>query len=483
MSNSGKRTPQSWHNYFHDATRISDLAIKIVDMDNQKAFVVELKYIRDFELKTDGFVLEGYAVIEDRMDFENVSKMSDNLRCVIFFQDFYDEFFTREFKINSVKKQETGTTKHIIFTFSDIISYITSKTNKTKTIESKDFEEFVEKSFEDLIKPELMGELPELLFELPPRGNRNNIFVVIDGVRTYIDIAQNTLNDVQKRVNSTISNVKKEVLKGNLSGATSALKEGFQKSIGAIKNGIDKLVSNTKKILGSFGTIAKPTQKADNQEALLKFNLTPNKSFYEHLRYYSEKNGYLMYQTKKQIVFVKIDDLKPEVLRQYYISYTDHNKQENMPNDIIDFKRFGKNAQEIEPKKVAFALDEESKTFKILKTDAKTEGLTQNEVQITVGEVYAEQFQTDLENLRANVFKNTLKNDGVNVVVVGHINDIELFNCVNLHFAATPESNNSDYGNIKSSGYYFVTGIVDKVFNGAFFLQKLRCNRFEDPSV
>ena len=171
MSNSGKRTPQSWHNYFHDATRISDLAIKIVDMDNQKAFVVELKYIRDFELKTDGFVLEGYAVIEDRMDFENVSKMSENLRCVIFFQDFYDEFFTREFKINSVKKQETGTTKHIIFTFSDIISYITSKTNKTKTIESKDFEEFVEKSFEDLIKPELMGELPELLLRSPRGGS------------------------------------------------------------------------------------------------------------------------------------------------------------------------------------------------------------------------------------------------------------------------------------------------------------------------
>ena len=450
-----KRTPKSYHNKFTDATRISDLSIKIIDATNSNQVIIEHQKIQEYELRTRDFMLEGFVQFVNDIDFETSFNNSNNIKIVIFFKDLYDRYFQREFQVTKILKSENGNVKFITLNFIDAIFYIMSKTFKAKTIKSKNFEDLVTQVFDEFIFPNLISSKPILTFDLPSFENiENSLFSTLtNGIKQYSQIASNTLNKA-----------KSELSKGNITGAINSVKSGF---------------NNISKVFGSDNS----DSKSENQNADNYFNVTPNKSILQILSEQAEFNGYLMYQTKRHIVFLKLDKAKPANLKKYTLSYSNIGDF-NSPNDVLEYKRVGIDGLQKNVKNKGLYLDPTSKVFKVLEVDAKSEGLTNtNDIQYSNGIEYSEQYQSNANNIFANTYKNLLSNSGILAVVVGHICDMELFRCANLNLAASDTASTAQFGSIKESGFYFVTSFTDKIYNGLYFLQLVGFSRFDDTKI
>lgn len=202
------------------------------------------------------------------------------------------------------------------------------------------------------------------------------------------------------------------------------------------------------------------------------------------------KEGYKLFQTRKGIHLKNITDLYPSKLETNEFVYTESSSNQYYGFNIMDFETINSDQSAIEPASTVLAYDPSTKTMKSYSKNLDTmfndikSSSSSSSPQVSEGTIIKTQEYLTDNNLAMKTYLSYLNSNGVFVAVPGNVKYNEVFKLYDIILKGDiniTESQNE--GDVKLSGKYVCTEIVDKIIPGEKFIQKLKLNRVDYTKV
>ena len=201
------------------------------------------------------------------------------------------------------------------------------------------------------------------------------------------------------------------------------------------------------------------------------------------------KEGFILYQDKKNIKLVNTQNLMPSELPTNKFIYKEISDNSLYGFMIMDYHINHNNIEKTNTVKNQTVLIYDPRTKQMVQensslSDIYSEIKTTNNVtdnsQLTTGSQYTTQEYLGVNNLFKELYMTYLENTSLSIAVPGNIMYNKRFQITDIILMGNPNIQEEiDTGDIKLSGKYICTQIVDKILPGQKFIQKLIINRID----
>lgn len=213
-------------------------------------------------------------------------------------------------------------------------------------------------------------------------------------------------------------------------------------------------------------------------------NITGNIDFLSSFRKESQKRGYLLYQTRKSIVFKKIENIFKNSENSKF-KYADNIKDRNYLHKILEYYILPEDKNKTKSQGSSEYFDPVEDKMKILNSyNASDIGISskENDIQFTQGKQLEKRPIISNEGIIGETLLNYIENNRIEMYSYLDINDLDRFKSIDVILSGVPQDKDTSItGNIKNSGKYTILSISDKFFSGFKCVSCVLLGRFDNP--
>ena len=214
-------------------------------------------------------------------------------------------------------------------------------------------------------------------------------------------------------------------------------------------------------------------------------NITGNIDFLSSFRKESQKRGYLLYQTRKSIVFKKIENIFKNSENSKF-KYADNIKDRNYLHKILEYYILPEDKNKTKSQGSSEYFDPVEDKMKILNSyNASDIGISskENDIQFTQGKQLEKRPIISNEGIIGETLLNYIENNRIEMYSYLDINDLDRFKSIDVILSGVPQDKDTSItGNIKNSGKYTILSISDKFFSGFKCVSCVLLGRFDNNS-
>ena len=213
--------------------------------------------------------------------------------------------------------------------------------------------------------------------------------------------------------------------------------------------------------------------------------LTGNIDFLSSFRKESQKRGYLLYQTRKSIVFKKIENIFKNSENSKF-KYADNIKDRNYLHKILEYYILPEDKNKTKSQGSSEYFDPVEDKMKILNSyNASDIGISskENDIQFTQGKQLEKRPIISNEGIIGETLLNYIENNRIEMYSYLDINDLDRFKTIDVILSGAPQDKDTSItGNVKNSGKYTILSISDKFFSGFKCVSCVLLGRFDNNS-